>query len=44
MPGGILGMRLIWGKEMEVVEVAWRVLCVKEGATIQPDEGMMFQL
>ena len=29
---------------MEGVEVAWRVLWRKEGATIQPDEGTMFQL
>ena len=29
---------------MEGIEVAWRVLWRKEGATIQPGEGTMFQL
>jgi hypothetical protein len=42
--GGVPGIRLRWGKEMEDVEAAWRVLCGREGVKVQPDEGMVFRL
>jgi hypothetical protein len=42
--GGVPGIRLRWGKDMEDVEAAWRVLCGGEGTKVQPDEGMVFRL